>query len=170
METITGKFHQYPLRNVGGVEEIRIVDKWLKLTKGHNSGKKQSSVTSVQYDPLQVMATITGRFHYNPLRTARGVAETRLTVEKLPKGYNSGKNQSSKTSIKYDLQVMGTRTGRFHQNPLKTVGGVAETRMCLWTDGPANGRTHYYSPLQLTSGDKYQQARHSNGYPQYSFL
>ena len=64
METITGKFHQYPLKNVGGVAETRTsVDKWLKLTKGHNSGKKQSSMTSVQYDPLQVMATITGRFH-----------------------------------------------------------------------------------------------------------
>ena len=34
METITGKFHQYPLRNVGGVMETRTsVDKWLKLTK-----------------------------------------------------------------------------------------------------------------------------------------
>ena len=30
------------------------------------------------------------------------------------------------TSIKYDhLQVMGTITGKFHQNPLKTVGEVA---------------------------------------------
>ena len=64
METITGKFHQYPLRNVGGVAETRTsVDKWLKLTKGHNSGKKQTNVTSVNYDPLQVTATITGRFH-----------------------------------------------------------------------------------------------------------
>ena len=27
----------------------------------------------------------------NPLKTARGVAETRLTVEKLPKDHNSGK-------------------------------------------------------------------------------
>ena len=64
METITGKFHQYPLRNVEGVVETRTsADKWLKLIKGHNPGKKQSSVTSVQYDPLQVMATITGRFH-----------------------------------------------------------------------------------------------------------
>ena len=34
-----------------------------------------------------------------------------------------------RTAIKYDLlQVMGTITGEFHQNPLKTVGGVAETR------------------------------------------
>ena len=33
------------------------------------------------------------------------------------------------TSIKYDyLQVMGTITGKFYQNPLKTVGGDAETR------------------------------------------
>ena len=33
------------------------------------------------------------------------------------------------TSIKYDhLQVMGTITGKYHQNPLKTVGRVAKTR------------------------------------------
>ena len=33
------------------------------------------------------------------------------------------------TSIKYDhLQVTGTITGKFHLNPLKTVGGVAEKR------------------------------------------
>ena len=43
--------------------------------------------------------------------------------------YNSGKNQLSMTSIKYDhLQVMAIISGKFHQNPLKTVGGVAETR------------------------------------------
>ena len=79
------------------------------------------------------MGTISGRFHLNRLKTARGVAETRLTAEKLLKGHNSGKNQSSMTSIKYaHLQVMGT-TGKFHQNPLKTVG-VVETRFCLRTD------------------------------------
>ena len=34
METITEKFHQYRLRNVGGVAETRTsVDKWLKLMK-----------------------------------------------------------------------------------------------------------------------------------------
>ena len=54
--------------------------------------------------------------------------ETRLTAEKL-KGHNSGKNQSSITSIEYaHLQVMGTISGKFHQYPLKTVGGMAETR------------------------------------------
>ena len=46
--TISGKFHKNPLKTVGGVAETRTsVDKWLKLTKGHNSGKKRSSVTSV---------------------------------------------------------------------------------------------------------------------------
>ena len=75
------------------------------------------------------MGTITGRCHCNPLKTAKGVAETRLTVEKLLKGHNSGKNQFSMISIKYaHLQVMGTISGKFHQNPLKTGGGVAETR------------------------------------------
>ena len=55
--------------------------------------------------------------------------ETRLTVEQLLKGHKSIKNQLSVTSIKYDhLQVMGTITGKFRQNPLKTVGGVAQTR------------------------------------------
>ena len=55
--------------------------------------------------------------------------ETRLTAEKLLKGHNSGKNQSSMTSIKYaHLQVMATISGKFHKNPLKTLGGVAETR------------------------------------------
>ena len=106
------------------------------------------------------MGTITGRFHSNPLKTARGLAETRLTAEKLLKGHNSGKNQSSMTSIKYaHLQVMGTITGKVYQNPLKTVRGVAETRLCLRTDGLTNGRTdgrtQNYSPLRLTSGDKY---------------
>ena len=53
--------------------------------------------------------------------------ETRLTVEQLLKGHNSGTNQLSMTSIKYaHLQVMATISGNFHKNPLKTVGGVAE--------------------------------------------
>ena len=55
--------------------------------------------------------------------------ETRLTAEKLLKGHNSGKNQSSMTSTKYaHLQVMATISGKFHKSLLKTVGGVAETR------------------------------------------
>ena len=75
------------------------------------------------------MGIITERFHYSPLKTARGVVETRLTAEKLLKCHNSGKNQSSMTSIKYaHLQVMATISGKIHKNPLKTVGGVAETR------------------------------------------
>ena len=70
------------------------------------------------------------------MKTVGRVAETRLTVEKLSKGHNSGKNQSSINSIKYaHLQVMGIITGKFHQNPLKTVGIVAETRLCLRADG-----------------------------------
>ena len=75
------------------------------------------------------MEIITGKFHQNPLKTVGGVAETRLTAEKMLKGHNCGKNQLSMTSIKCaHLQVMGTITGKFHKNPLKTVGGVAETR------------------------------------------
>ena len=48
----------------------------------------------------------------------KGPAETRLIAEKLLKSHNSGKNQSSMTSIKYaDLQVMGTISGKFHKKP-----------------------------------------------------
>ena len=87
------------------------------------------------------MGTITGKFHQNPLKTVGGVAETRFPAEKLLKGHNCSKNQLSMTSIKYaHLQVMGTITGKFHQNPLKIVGGVAETRLCLRTDGLTDGR------------------------------
>ena len=67
----------------------------------------------------------------------------------------NGKNQSSKTSIKYDhLQVTETITGKFHQKPWGNVAEIAETRLCLWTDGRTDRRTHYYSPLRLTSRDK----------------
>ena len=64
------------------------------------------------------MGTITGKFQQNPLKTVGGVVETRLTAEKLLKGHNPGKNQSSMTSIKYaHLQVMATISGKFHKNP-----------------------------------------------------
>ena len=68
-------------------------------------------------------------------RGRKTTSQQQLTAEKLLEGHNSSKNQLSMTSIKYaHLQVMGI-TGKFHQNPLKTVGGVAETRLCLQTDG-----------------------------------
>ena len=103
------------------------------------------------------MGTIIGKFHQNPSKTVGGVAETRLTAEKLLKGHNSSKNQSSMTSIKYaHLQVMGTITGKFHQNPLKAVGGVAETILCLKTDGLTDGRTNplLKSPSTYVGGQK----------------
>ena len=64
------------------------------------------------------------------------------------------------TSIKYD-HLHGKNTWKVPQNPLKTVGGVAETRLCLrtdglmdgWKDGRTDGRARYYSPLQLTPWD-----------------
>ena len=69
----------------------------------------------------------------NPLKTARGVAETRLTVEKLQRTITLVNNQSSMISIKYDhLQVMETITGKFHQNPLRNVGGLAKTRISVY--------------------------------------
>ena len=57
---------------------------------GHNSGKNQSSMTSIKYAHLQVMATISGKFHQNPLKTVGGVAvaETRTSVDKMAKTDN----------------------------------------------------------------------------------
>ena len=73
-----------------------------KLLKGHNSGKNQSSMTLIKYAHLQVKATISGKFHKNPLKTVGGVAETRTFVDKMAKtdkGHNSGKKRSSVTSV-----------------------------------------------------------------------
>ena len=56
-----------------------------KLLKGQNSNKNQLSMTSIKYDHLQVMETITGKFHQNPLKTVEGVAETRIFVDKMTK-------------------------------------------------------------------------------------
>ena len=41
-------------------------------------------MTSIKYAHLQVMATISGKFHNNPLKT-RGVAEIRTSVHKMAK-------------------------------------------------------------------------------------
>ena len=71
-----------------------------QLIKGHNSGKTQLSMTSIKYD--QVMGTISGKFHQNHLKTVGGgVAETRLTIEKLLKGHNSDKK-----SAEHDLDII----------------------------------------------------------------
>ena len=69
-------------------------------------------------------------FLWRGIKTARGVAETRLTTEKLLKGHYSDKNQLSMTSIKYDhLQVIWQQyLESLIKIPLKTVGGVVETR------------------------------------------
>ena len=56
-----------------------------QLLKGHNSGKNQLSMTSIKYDHLQVMATISGKFHHNLLKPVEGVAETRTSVDKMAK-------------------------------------------------------------------------------------
>ena len=42
-------------------------------------------MTSIKYGHLQVMATISGKFHKNPLKTVGGVAETRTSVDKMAK-------------------------------------------------------------------------------------
>ena len=73
-----------------------------QLIKGHNSGKNQLSITSIKYDHLQDMATISGKFHQSQLKTIEEVAETRTSVDKMAKtdkGHNFGKKRSSVTSV-----------------------------------------------------------------------
>ena len=55
------------------------------MLKGSNSGKNQSSITSIKYAHLQVMGTISGKFHKNHLKAVGGVAETRTSVDKMAK-------------------------------------------------------------------------------------
>ena len=82
------------------------------LLKGHNSGKNQSKMTSKKYAHLQVMETISEKFHKNPLKTVGGVAETRTSVDKMAKkGHNSGKK-----GVKRDLGIKCTSSGHGNNN------------------------------------------------------
>ena len=47
--------------------------------------KNQASMTSIKYAHLQVMATISGKFHQNTLNTIGEAAETRTSVDKMAK-------------------------------------------------------------------------------------
>ena len=47
--------------------------------------KNQSSMTSVKYNHLLIMETITKKFHQNPLKNIGGVAEKRTSVDKMAK-------------------------------------------------------------------------------------
>ena len=42
-------------------------------------------MTSVKYEHLRVMETITGKIHQNPLKNIGGVAETKTSVDKMAK-------------------------------------------------------------------------------------
>ena len=62
------------------------------------------------------------------------------------------------------LHIIGRRSTKFQVNPMKDVGGVAETKSLGRTAGRTEGRTdaithtrtdegHFYSPPPPTSGD-----------------
>ena len=73
-----------------------------QLLKDHNSGKNQLSMTSIKYDHLQVMATISEKFHKNPSKTVGELRRQELLLIKwlkLTKGHNAGKKRSSVTSV-----------------------------------------------------------------------
>ena len=63
-------------------------------------------------------------------------------------------------SIKYaHLQVMETITGKFHQNSLKTVGGVAETSFDY---GRTDGRTD--GPISIVPFDLHRGTTRNHGH------
>lgn len=80
MGTITERFYPNSLKTAnyraktsyrknerGVIGDKIILVTMVKLTKGYNPSKIQSSVTSVKYSPLQVMGTTTERFHQNQI-------------------------------------------------------------------------------------------------------
>ena len=93
-------------------------------------------MTSIKYDHLQVMGTITGKFHQNPLKTVRGVAETRTSLDGQMDGQKDGrmsgdKNNPHKTNKSKGLKgaasiptndlVAPDRCTRNHQIPLTDI-------------------------------------------------
>ena len=82
-----------------------------------------------------------------------------------------GDNSVKKSQIKIlkphaHLHIIGRKSTKFQVNPMKDVGGAAETRSLGQTAGRTEGRTdgitdtqtdegHFYSPPPPTSGDKY---------------
>ena len=42
-------------------------------------------MTAIKYDHLQVMGTVIGKFHHNPLKAIGEVAKTRTSVDKMAK-------------------------------------------------------------------------------------
>ena len=103
MGTITGKFHQNPLKNVGVAETRRTAEKMLK---GHNSGKNHSSMTSIKYAHLQVMGTITGKFHQNPSKNCRRSCGDKIVS-------TDGLTDKPITIVPFDLR-RGTKIPFFH--------------------------------------------------------
>ena len=96
------------------------------------------------------MGTLTGKFHQNPLKTEGRVAETRLTAEKLLKGHNSGKK-----TVEHNLHKICTSSGHGNNNWKISSKSLENCRRsCGDKIVSMDGRTHYYSPLRLTSGDK----------------
>ena len=102
------------------------------MLKGHNCNKNQLSKTSIKYDHLQVMGTISGKFHKNPLKTVGGVAETRTSVDKmakLTKGHNSRE--------KHDLGIIRSSSGLGNNNWKVS---LKSTENCAWSCGD---KTYY---------------------------
>ena len=74
------------------------------------------------------------KFQMNPMKDVEGVEETKFLTYKayVSMGNNSVKNNSIKILKPHaHLHSIGRKSTKFQMNPMKDVGGVAETRSWL---------------------------------------
>ena len=97
------------------------------------------------------------------MKDVEGVAETRSWLAEFKSAWAITPSNSRIKILKphAHLHIIGRKSTKFQVNPMKDVGGVAETRslgrMAGRTDRITHTRTdegHFYSPPLPTSGNK----------------
>ena len=128
-----------------------MVDKVLKVSMGDNSIKNSRIKILRLHADLHIIERKSTKFQVNPTKDVGGVAKTRSWLAKFKSVWvilhQKYSNQNSKTIRTSSYHKKSTQ---FQVNPMKDIGGVAETRSSA-------GRTdagHFYSPPPATSGDK----------------
>ena len=103
---------------------------------GSNSNKNNQ--IKILKSHLCIIGRKSKKFQMNPMKDVGGVEKTRFLTYKsyVSMGNNSVQNTSIKNSKPHaHLHVIGRKSTKFQVNPLKDVGGVAETRSLEWMEG-----------------------------------
>ena len=93
---------------------------------------------------LHIIGRKSKKFQMNPMKNIGGVAETRLWLAKFNSAWaiTPSKNCRIKILKPYaHLHIIGSKQTKFQVNPMKDVGGDAETRSHGRTAGRTEGRT-----------------------------